>query len=170
MRRAAPGCVTRSSFARGAVVLTAVIVLAVVARADPVAAAVPLAIVGAVLWLLQRLQAAHHRRTRHRQWRRQVGTAALVAAGAWTALTVVRALRDSLADPDPSQAVAPDDDGARWPGAFLVDGLVATVVLTAAASVLGPKRHRRPRGSGGSSGAVAPPHAPSRGAETLAQR
>lgn len=116
--------------------------LALEARRDPAAALLPILTVASVLWVLQRQRAAHHRRTRRRQWRRQIGTATLLAVGLWTAIALAEAVRDLFPEApkyeDPEQ---PD----RWPGAFLVDGIVSTLAIAGALTALGPRQHRRHR-------------------------
>lgn len=122
--------------------LTGAVALVVDLRAAPLAASAAAVLFAGVLWLELRRQVEQHRRTRRHRLRRQIGTAALVSAGLWVVIALLRALRDAIGGgEDPIQSGGQLAD-TPWPGAFLVAGLVAVgaIALITVATVTSRRR------------------------------
>lgn len=116
-------------------------------RLAPGAAMAALVLFAAVFWLILRRQVEQHRRTRRHHLRRQLGTAALVSAGGWTALALVRALRDGFSGAEDAVRAGGELVDTPWPGTFLIAGLVAiaAVALVIATTVATRRRHAAQR-------------------------
>lgn len=144
--------VTRFSIRVAVLALLGTVALVADVRVRPAAACAGAVLFATVLWLVLRRQAEQHRRTRRRRLRRQIGTAALVSAGAWTVLALLFALRDALSGAEDAVAAGGELVDTPWPGTFLVAGLVAigAVGLIMAATLGNRRRHTapgRPRGA-----------------------
>lgn len=102
----------------------------------------------ATWWFPRHRHVDQRRHTRGRHMRQRVASTALVAAGLWTGIALLRAVRDLLATVplgDQSVVVVDDTDpAAPWPGAFLLDGLVSVAAIAGALTgTLGRSRRRR---------------------------
>ena len=134
---------TRSSLWNGALALVGAAAVVVDFRISPVAVGASATLFAAVLWLVLRREAEQHRHPRRHRLRRRVGTVALVSAGAWVALAVVRAFREAISSAgDPVRAGGQLVD-TPWPGTFLVAGLVTigALALIVVATVASRRRH-----------------------------